>query len=122
MKIRKAFKYRLKPTDEQLELMSQFAGHCRFVWNKVLSLNLSRLEEGQPILWYLEADYWSKLWKRSQELGFLNEAPAHCIQQKLKDLDRAFKDAFDKKQPNKWLPKKRKRGLHDSVFEYVKIV
>jgi len=36
------------------------------------------------------------------------------LQQKLRDLERAFKDGFDKKQKNKCLPKYKKRGLHDS--------
>lgn len=115
MKIRKAFKYRLKPTESQAEMLSHFTGHCRFVWNKVLSLNLARLKEKHALMWYHEADYWSKLWKRSEEYGFLKEAPAHCVQQKLKDLEKAFKDAFDKKQPNKRIPKLRKRGQHDSI-------
>jgi putative transposase len=115
MKIRKAFRYRLNPSEAQAELLSQFTGHCRFVWNKVLSLNLARLKEKLPLIWYHEADYWSKLWKRSEEYGFLKEAPAHCVQQKLKDLDKAFKDAFDKNQPGKRLPKPKKRGQHDSV-------
>jgi putative transposase len=115
MKIRKAFKYRLKPSEAQEEMLAQFTGHCRFVWNKVLSLNLTRLKEKKPIIWYGEADYWSKLWKRSEEYSFLKEAPAHCVQQKLRDLDKAFKDAFDKNQPNKRIPKLKKRGQHDSV-------
>ena len=115
MKIRKAFRYRLRPTEAQAEMLSQFSGHCRFVWNKVLSLNLARLKEKQPLIWYHEADYWSKVWKRSEEYSFLKEAPAHCVQQKLKDLDKAFKDAFDKNQPNKRIPKPRKRGQHDSI-------
>ena len=50
MKIRKAFKYRLKPTKAQAEKLSQFAGHCRFVWNKVLFLNLARLKEKKPLI------------------------------------------------------------------------
>lgn len=115
MKIRKAYKYRLKPTQTQAHMLSQFTGHCRFVWNKVLSLNIARLKEKQHLIWYHEADYWSKLWKRSEEFNFLKEAPAHCIQQKLKDLDKAFKDAFDKNQPNKRIPKFRKREQHDSI-------
>lgn len=115
MKIRKAFKYRLKPTEFQAQMLSQFTGHCRYVWNKVLSLNLARLKEKHPLIWYHEADYWSKLWKRSEEYGFLKEVPAHCVQQKLKDLEKAFKDAFDKNQPNKRIPKLKKRGQHDSI-------
>ncbi|MCD8505291.1 MAG: helix-turn-helix domain-containing protein [Burkholderiaceae bacterium] len=41
--IRKAFKFRLDPTPEQTQQMVQFAGANRFVWNKALALNLSRL-------------------------------------------------------------------------------
>ncbi|MDN3508521.1 MAG: hypothetical protein P0S93_00570, partial [Candidatus Neptunochlamydia sp.] len=78
--------------------MDEYSGHCRFLWNK----------------WYHEADYFSKLWKKSEEYGFLKDAPAHCLQQKMKDLDKAFKDGFDKKQPLKRIPKFKRRGLNDS--------
>ena len=36
MKIRKAFKFKLKPTSEQPQKMAQTAGCVRFVWNKSL--------------------------------------------------------------------------------------
>lgn len=114
MKIRKAYKFKLKPTLEQCQQLERFAGHCRFVWNKVLHLNLERLKNKKPLMWYHEADFFSKLWKSSQEYSFLKEVPAHCLQQKLKDLDKAFRDAFDKSQPNKRLPTFRKRNQHDS--------
>lgn len=114
MLINKAFRYRLKPTAEQLAQFEVFAGHCRFVWNKFLRLNLFRLENKQKILFYQEMDYFSKLFKLSTEYGFLKECPAHCIQQKLRDLERAFKDCFDKTQPGKRLPVRRKKNIHDS--------
>ena len=66
---------------------------------------------------YSEMDYFSKLLKKSDEYGFIAEAPAHLIQQKLKDLDKAYKDAFDKKQQNKRMPTKRKKNIHSS-FRY----
>ena len=94
--------------------MVYFAGHTRFLWNKALSMNLLRLKRKQGILYYQELDFWSKLWKKSDEYGFLKECPAHILQQKLRDLERAFKDAFDKRQPMKRLPRYKKRGLHDS--------
>ncbi len=114
MKIRKAYKFRLKPTIEQAQQMESFAGHCRFIWNKVLALSLTRLENKQGIIWFHEADFWSKIWKSSDEYAFLKEVPAQCIQQKLRDLNKAFKDGFDKKQPLKRIPTTRKRGIHDS--------
>ena len=113
MIIRKAYKFRMKPDQEQLAKLQSFAGHCRFVWNKVLALNLKRLEEKKPLIWYHEADFWTKLWKQSDEYHFLKEVPAHCIQQKLKDLNKAFKDGFDKKQPLKRIPRFKKKGKGD---------
>ena len=80
----------------------------------MLFLNLARLKARQPLMWYHEADYWSKLWKASEEYAFLKEVPAHCLQQKLKDLDKAFREGFDKKQPLKRIPRKKIQGLHDS--------
>lgn len=114
MIIRKAYKFRLKPNEAQIKQFIAIAGACRFLWNKVLRLNLSRLQEKHHLLWYHEADYWSKLWKSSEEYSFLKDAPAHCLQQKLKDLDKAFKDAFDKTQSLKRLPRMKKRNMSDS--------
>ena len=114
MKIRKAYKFKLKTNDALEKQLWIFAGHCRFVWNYFWRINQSRLSQGHRIMRYSEMDYWSKILKQSQEYSFLAEAPAHNIQQKLKDLDRAYMDAFDKKQPNKRIPKKRKKQLHSS--------
>ena len=114
MRVKKAYRFRLKTTEGIEKTLSLYAGHCRFVWNKCLGLNLSRLQAGHRILRYFEMDFWSKQWKASEDYGFLKEIPAHLIQQKLRDLDRAFSDAFDKTQPGKRLPRFKKRGRQDS--------
>ena len=105
----------MKPNQEQLPKLQSFAGHCRFVWNKVLSLNLNRLEQKKPLIWYHEADFWTKIWKQSDAYQFLKEVPAQCISQKLKDLNKAFKDGFDKNQPLKRIPKFKRKGVGDSL-------
>ena len=115
MVIKRGFKFKLKTTEEQASLLHSWVGHVRFVWNKALDLNLTRLAQRQPLLWYEELDFWSKQWKRSTEYHFLKEVPAHCLQQKLRDLQRAFRDAFDTTQPNKRLPVFKKRGDGDSI-------
>src|SRR3990167_274347 len=114
MKIKKAYKFRLKPSNIQYQELNKISGACRFAWNKALSLNLNRLQKKQPLMWYHELDFWSKLWKSSDEYSFLKLIPAHCLQQKLKDLDKAFRDAFDKNQPLKRIPKFKKKNLSDS--------
>ena len=50
-------------------------------------------------------------------MSFLKDNHSQPLQQALKNLDRAFKDAFDKNQPNKRIPKFKRKGQHDS-FRY----
>jgi len=114
MLIRKAYKYRLNTNATIEQKMTQYAGNCRFLWNKALALNLYYLEHKQPMLWYQELDFFSKLWKQSDEYEFLKLSPAQTLQQTLKQLERAFKDAFDKKQLLKKIPTFKKRGDRDS--------
>ena len=114
-KIRKAYKVRLK-TNNEIELkLLRFCGSARFLWNKSLAMNLDRLEKKQPVLWYCELAFWLTLWKQSDEYSFLRECPSQVLQQKLRDLEGAFKDGFDRKQPLKRIPVFKKRGSSDSI-------
>ena len=114
MFIRKGFKYRLNTMVEMEQLLFQYAGNCRFLWNKALAFNLYYLENKQPLLWYRELDWLSKLWKQSEEYGFLKLSPAQTLQQTLKQLERAFKDGFDRSKPLKKIPTFKQRGDRDS--------
>jgi len=73
LKIRKAYKFRLKTNKDIENKLSRFCGSTRFLWNKSLAMNLERLEKKQAILWYHELAFWLTLWKRSNEYGFLKE-------------------------------------------------
>ncbi len=117
MIIRKAFKYKLKATTQIEQKCASMAGCCRLVWNKALAMNLHRLDIKAPILWYNELAHWLKFWKSTDELEFLKESHSQPLQQTMKNLDRAFKDGFDKNQPNKRIPTFKRRGQHDS-FRY----
>ena len=116
--IRKAFKFRLKVGTETNQKLANYAGGCRFVWNKALALNLDRLSKKHPILRYDALDFWSKLWKQSDEYGFLKDLPSQVLQQKLMDLDKAFKDAFDKNQPLKRIPVFKRKGQSSDSIRY----
>jgi putative transposase len=114
-KIRKAYRFRLKTNADIESKLLRFSGSGRFLWNKCLSMNLERLEKGQGILWYQEMAFWLRFWKSSEEYGFLQECPSQVLQQKLMDLERAFKDCFDRRQPLKRLPVFKKKGRGDSI-------
>ena len=115
LKVRKAYKVRLKTNNNIENKLVRYCGSSRFLWNKSLAMNLERLEKRQAILWYNELAYWLTVWKRSEEYGFLKECPSQVLQQKLKDLERAFKDCFDKSQALKRTPVFKKRGLNDGI-------
>ena len=70
------------------------------------------------MLWYNEAAYWLTLWKSSEDFSFLKECHSQVLQQKLKDLEKAFRDGFDKNQPLKRLPVFKKKYQSNS-FRYV---
>jgi putative transposase len=113
--IRKAYIFRLKTNNVIESKFSRFCGCSRFVWNKALAMNLERLEKGQPLLWYNELAWWLTLWKQSDEYSFLKECPSQVLQQKLRDLERAFKDGFDRKQPMKRIPVFKMKGRGDGI-------
>jgi IS605 OrfB family transposase len=113
--IRKAYRFRIK-TNKDIEYhLLRFCGSARFLWNKSLALNLERLENKQTLIWYNELAFWLTLWKQSDEYSFLKECPSQVLQQKLKDLDRAFRDSFDKRQPLKRIPVFKNRGSGDGI-------
>ena len=113
--IRKAYKVRLKTNTETEQKLLRFCGSARFLWNKSLAMNLERLERRQGILWYHELAFWLRLWKQSGEYGFLKECPSQVLQQKLMDLDRAFRDSFDRGQRLKRLPVFKRKGRGEGI-------
>ena len=80
-------------------------------------VNLRRLEQGVPLLWRDALCGMIKLWKMTDERGFLREAHSQVLQQKLNDLTNAFSDAFDPSQPHKRLPRFKRKGVDDR-FRY----
>ena len=115
MIIRKGYKFRLNTRPEDEALMRQFAGCDRFLWNKALALQKERLEDKQSCLSYNKLANMLPAWKK--EHPFLADAPSQPLQQTLKALDKAIKEAFDKKNP-KQFPVFKKRGKSKDSFRY----
>lgn len=116
MQKRKAFVYRLRfKSHDEAEKLHQFAGCCRFVWNKALALQKERLSKGKYCLSYPEMASVLLKWKR--KYPFLKEVPSQALQQRLMDLDKAIREAFDKSNPKKF-PQFRKKHLSRESFRY----
>lgn len=114
MIIRKAFKYRLKATEQQKQLFRQQAGCCRFVWNKFLWLQKQMLDSSDGLLNYFDMANLLTTFKHMESNNFLYDVANHPLQQTLMFLDRALKDAFNKKDPKRFPRFKKKNCSIDS--------
>jgi putative transposase len=109
-----AFRFELMPNGQQERQMRRFAGACRFVYNKALALQKERYERGEKKLGYAGLCKLLTEWRNSAETAWLADAPIHPLQQKLKDLERAYSNFFAKRAD---FPRFRKKGRSDS-FRY----
>lgn len=114
MKRLQAYKYELKPDGQQLRAMRQFAGSCRFVFNKGLALQKTNHEAGNPFIGYVAMAKMLTAWRNSTETAWLSQAPVHPLQHALKDLERAYTNFFAKRAD---FPRFKKKGMGDS-FRY----
>ncbi|MEN0678313.1 transposase [Plesiomonas shigelloides] len=114
MKRLQAFKFQLRPNGQQERDMRRFAGACRFVFNKSLALQNENHEAGNKFLSYVKMAAWLVEWKKAPETEWLKDSPSQPLQQALKDLERAYKNFFQKRAS---FPRFKKRGHSDS-FRY----
>ncbi|ELD89688.1 IS605 OrfB family transposase [Escherichia coli KTE126] len=94
--------------------MRRFAGACRFVFNRALALQNENHEAGNKYIPYGKMASWLVEWKNATETQWLKNAPSQPLQQLLKDLERAYKNFFQKRAA---FPRFKKRGQNDS-FRY----
>jgi putative transposase len=117
MKILKAFKFQLKANESQQAKMKNFAGGCRFAWNKTLAAQKERITEGQSCMNYSKMAALLVSWKKQDETAFLKDIHSQILQQKLMDLDQALQEAFDKTNP-KQFPQFKKKAFSADSFRY----
>ena len=94
--------------------MRRFAGSCRFVFNKALALQKERYAQGEKKLGYVGLCKELTAWRHCQETVWLADAPSQALQQALNDLERAYKNFFEKRAD---FPRFKKKGQSDS-FRY----
>ena len=109
-----AFKYELMPNGEQQRNMRRFAGACRFVFNKALALQQANHEAGGKFISYVAMAKQLTAWRNGSETPWLKDSPVHPLQHALKDLEKAYKNFFEKRAD---FPRFKRKGQSDS-FRY----
>jgi len=95
MKQKRAYQYRIYPTDEQKKTLARTFGCVRFVYNWALRLRTDAYYERQERLYYSDTSARLTALKGQPEYSWLNEVAAVPLQQALRHLDKAFKNFFE---------------------------
>lgn len=106
-----AYKFRVYPDHPQLEVLKQFAGCVRFVYNRILALSKERYEK-EGIKWNT-FEYKKLLPKLKEEYPFLKSAPSQALQQAVINLGRAYENFFKgRSEFPKFKKKKNASGIY----------
>jgi putative transposase len=120
MLVRKAFRFRLRPTAEQAGVLAQTVGTVRFLWNSALALQKDRLARQMRVLSFADLCKELTAARNDADLAFLRVVHSKPQQQVLKDLSRALSDFFG---GTKGFPRfKRKGRAHDSFRHPERVV
>lgn len=94
MKMNKAFKYRIYPTNAQISLISQNFGNARFIYNYFLDLKQKTYEESKESISLTKTQSMMTKLKQETDYSWLNLSDSMSLQESLKDLDKAYRNFF----------------------------
>ncbi len=140
MIVTKAYKFKLKTNAREKIFFAQSAGCVRLVWNKCLALQKANCDYVNDLFAkqggkampdkdakQLKKDLYKRyfptgydlvtnvlvpIWKKSEELNFLNNCPAQALQKPIAELDKTLFKAFTKKCG---FPRFKKKENRDSI-------
>lgn len=95
--VKRAFKYRFYPTDEQAVELSRTFGCVRYVYNWALHLRSEAYALHSKKIGHAETDRALTVLKKQPETAFLAEVSAVPLQQALRHLQTGFAAFFDKR-------------------------
>ncbi|WP_372349305.1 RNA-guided endonuclease InsQ/TnpB family protein, partial [Streptomyces sp. KL116D] len=95
-RVKRAFKYRFYPTDEQAAELSRTFGCVRKVYNMALAARTEAWVRQERVN-YNATSAMLTAWKKTEELAFLNEVSSVPLQQCLRHLQTAFTHFFAKR-------------------------
>ena len=93
----KSYKYKLKPSDEQIVLLNKHFGSIRFIYNYFLNERKKEYEINQQTLNYSDNSKFLTEIKKQKDYFWLNEINSQSLQSSIKHLDDAYNGFFKKR-------------------------
>ncbi|CAN3979383.1 Mobile element protein [Kitasatospora purpeofusca] len=95
--MKRAFKYRFRPTDAQAAELSRTFGCVRKVYNLALEARTVAWQQRQERVNYNATSAMLTAWKKTEELAYLSEVSSVPLQQALRHLQGAFTNFWQKR-------------------------
>lgn len=92
----KGVKFRAYPNKGQQNLINRTLGCCRLIYNKGLAMRNDAYSNGEKIGYNQTSAMLTGL-KKQADFAFLKDVDSIALQQSLRDLDRGFKNFFEKR-------------------------
>jgi len=105
----KSFKYLLKPTKEQVQLLSQWEGSSRWLWNHFLDLEQKEYAANKKFIW--RYDLINMLPALKEQNEWLQVPPSQSLQQIGTSMGTALKRM--KSVPGSGFPKFKKKNVRN---------
>lgn len=113
--VKRAYRYRFYPTDEQAQQLAQTFGCVRYVYNRALAERSRAWTQEQRRVSHAETDKMLTGWKRDDETAWLADPSKGPLQAALRNLQGAF-DKFWRKQAR--YPTFKKKGKSKDSATY----
>lgn len=117
--MKRAYKYKLKPTMRQQHLLLQHFGCCRFIYNWGLDRKKNVWVNEKKSIGYLQLARELTLLKNDGEHGWLKDVSIESLQQSLRNLDNAYTQFFKAK---KGFPKFKSKKYSKNVCKFINSV
>src|SRR5712691_11774954 len=95
MKQKKAYQYRMYPTQEQAHILARTFGCCRYAYNWALRARTDAFFQRGERLYYNQLAVMLTELKKQEETAWLTEVSSVPLQQSLRHLDTAFRNFFE---------------------------
>ena len=96
--MKRAYKYKIKPTMKQQNMLLQHFGCARFIYNWGLDLKIKAYLKDKTQLSYIDLAKELTLLKKTEEYKWLNDVTNEILQQALRCVDAAFNNFFREKK------------------------